>query len=289
MAERIVGEKPGDQWIKIGDLSWFLREAKPIGESDRTPVLLLHGLVSQSYGWRHILPALAEQGFWAIAPDWIGCGFSSQPDRRDFAYTPDKFISALEELVAALELSHFSLVIQGFLGSVGLQYALKHPDQIDRVMILNAPIAPTAKLPWKLKQLGIPFVGDMMTQDPLLVDRTLEGGGGYRVEDADLDIYRRPFLRSSDAGRALLTTIQNLQLPQVTAEIATGFQAWTKPVLLAWGDRDPWLPVAMAEEFAKSLPDGELVLLEQVGHYPQEDWHEKVSAALIPFLRRQVL
>ncbi|MBL1175670.1 alpha/beta fold hydrolase [Pantanalinema sp. GBBB05] len=289
MAERIVGEKPGEQWLKIGDLSWFFREAKPIEDRDRTPVVLLHGLVSQSYGWRHILPALADQGFWAIAPDWIGCGFSAQPDRRDFAYTPERFISALEELFAALELPHFSLVVQGFLGSVGLQYALRHPDQIDRIMILNAPLSPTAKLPWKIKQLGIPFVGDMMTQDPLLVDRTLEGGGGYRVEDADLDIYRRPFLRSSDAGRALLTTIQKLQLPQVTAEIATGFQQWTKPVLVAWGDRDPWLPIAIAEDFVRSLPDGELVILEEVGHYPQEDWHEKVTEALIPFLRRQAL
>lgn len=287
--ERILGDKPGENWLKIGDLSWFYREAKPIGESDRTPVVLLHGLVSQSYGWRHILPALAEQGFWAIAPDWIGCGFSAQPDRRDFAYTPERFISALEDLFVALELPRFSLVVQGFLGSVGLQYALRHPDQIDRVMILNAPLSTTAKLPWKLKQLGIPFVGDMMTQDPLLVDRTLEGGGGYRVEDADLDIYRRPFLRSSDAGRALLTTIQNLQLPQVTAEIETGFQEWPKPVLVAWGDRDPWLPMTIAEAFVRSLPDGELVILEEVGHYPQEDWHEKVSEALIPFLRRQAL
>ena len=35
--------------------------------------------------------------------------------------------------------------------------------------------------------LGWPFVGDMMTQDPLLVDRTLEGGGPYQVADDDLE------------------------------------------------------------------------------------------------------
>lgn len=278
-----------ENWIEVGNLTWFYREAEPIGRTDRSPVVLLHGIPAQSYSWRDVLPALAKHGFRAIAPDWIGSGFSAQPDRRDFAYTPDAFLQALEQFLKTLELERFSLVVQGFLGSVGLQYALRHPEQIDRLAILNTPLTSTAKLPWKIWQLGIPLVGDMLTQDPLLVDRTLEGGGGYRVEDKDLDIYRRPFLRSSDAGRALLTTIQRLQLKQVTAEIETGFQQWNRPTLVAWGMRDPWLPLAMAQKFSGTLTDGELVELAEVGHYPQEDWHEKVSDVLLPFLRRQAL
>jgi len=275
-----------EKGIQAGKFEWFYREAKPLGEP-KAIVVLLHGLVCQSYGWRNVLPALAAQGFWAIAPDWLGHGFSERPDRRDFPYTPDAFITAFNDFLQAMEVAHCSLVVQGFLGSVGLQYALRHPDLIDRVAILNAPLTTTAKLPWKIKQLGIPLAGEMITQDPLLVDRTLEGGGGYRVEDADLDIYRRPFLQTSDSGRALFATVQNLQLKNVTAEIEAGFQAWKKPVLVAWGDRDPWLSMAIAEAFVDQLPDGELVKLEEVGHYPQEDWHEKVNDALIPFLRRQ--
>ncbi|MBW4469649.1 MAG: alpha/beta fold hydrolase [Stenomitos rutilans HA7619-LM2] len=279
----------GDNWIEVGDLTWFYREAVPLGKTTRSPVLLLHGLPSQSYGWRELLPVLAKQGFRAIAPDWIGSGFSAQPDRRDFAYTPAAYLQALEAFLKAMALERFSLVVQGFLGSVGLQYALRHPDQIDRLAILNTPLTTAARLPWKMRQLGLPLIGDMMTQDPLLVDRTLEGGGGYRVEDDDLDVYRRPFLRSSDAGRALLATIQNLQLSQVTAELETGFQQWQHPTLIAWGSRDPWLSLEVAKQVAESLPNAEWVELEEVGHYPQEDWHEKVSDALLPFLRRQLV
>lgn len=274
------------QVIKAGKFEWFYREAKPRGEV-RSPVILLHGLVSQSYGWRNVLPALAEYGFWAIAPDWLGSGFSEKPDRRDFSYQPAVFVAALAEFLQALEIEQCSLVVQGFLGSVGLQYALQNPERVERIAILNSPITTAAKLPWKIQQLGIPLVGDMLTQDPILVDRTLEGGGGYRVEDEDLDIYRRPFLQSSDVGRALLATIQNLQLKTVTAEIEAGFQKWTKSVLVAWGDRDPWLPIAIAQSFVQTVPDAELVVLEEVGHYPQEDWHEKVNEALLTFLRRQ--
>jgi pimeloyl-ACP methyl ester carboxylesterase len=274
--------------LDINGIKWFYRKAEPMNPPEKPPVVLLHGLPSQSYGWRKVLPALADRGFRAIAPDWPGFGFSDKPDRRTFRYTPDAYIQALADFLAALELSRVYLVVQGFLGSVGLQYALRHRDRIERLAIFNAPIASTARVPWKIKQLGVPLLGEMLTQDPLLVDRTLEGGGGYRVEDADLDVYRRPFLKSSDAGRSLFAVVQNLQLPTVTAEIEAGLKTWTAPTLLAWGMNDPWLPFAMAEATAQGLPHVELVKLEEVGHYPQEDWHEKVNEALIDFLRQQM-
>ncbi|PSB20094.1 hydrolase [Phormidesmis priestleyi ULC007] len=276
-----------ENWVEVGSLGWFYREADPIGRTDRSPVLLLHGLISQSYSWRDVMPALAEQGFRTIAPDWIGCGFSDKPDRRDFAYTPEVLLNALEAFINTVELKKFSLVAQGFLGSVGIQYALRHPQQVERLAILNAPISQTVKLPWKLKQMSIPLVGDMLTQNPLLVDRILEGAGGYRITDRDMDVYRRPWIKSSDAGRALMATLQNLQLPQVTAEIETGLTQWNQPLLLAWGVRDPWLPMAIAQTISQFHKTAEFVALEEVGHYPQEDWHEKVSDSLVTFLRRR--
>lgn len=278
-----------EQRLKVGNLEWFYREAIPFNETDKTPVLLLHGLPAQSYSWREILPALSEQGIRAIAPDWIGSGFSAKPDKRDFPYTPNAFIEALSSFIEALSLNRFSLVVQGFLGTAGLQYALRHPEKIERLAILNAPIFTGAKVPWKIKQLGLPLIGEMMTQDPLLVDRTLEGGGKYQIPDKDLDIYRAPFLKSSAAGRSLFTTVQKLELAQVSAEIASGFTNWTQPIQIIWGVNDPWLPVSQAETFAQSLKTAEIVRLTEVGHYPQEDWPEKVNEALIPFLRRQIL
>lgn len=274
-----------EKTIKIGSLEWFYREAEPIGRTDLLPVILLHGLVSQSYSWRNIMPALAQQGTRAIAPDWIGYGLSSKPEKKDFAYTPDAYIQALEDFIKALEIEKFSLVVQGFLGTVGLQYALRHPQQVANISILNAPISKTAKLPWKIQQMGLPLAGEMMTQDPLLVDRTLEGGSCYRIEDKDLDVYRKPFLKTSAAGRGLLATIRNLQLANVTEEIQSGFKEWKQPILLQWGVIDPWLSVDMAESFAKSIPDGELIKLNNVGHYAQEHYHETILQDLLPFVR----
>jgi pimeloyl-ACP methyl ester carboxylesterase len=278
-----------EQRIEVGSLQWFYREANPMNKSDKPPVLLLHGIPSQSYCWSEIMPDLAEKGFRAIAPDWIGSGFSAKPDKRDFAYTPDAFIEALANFLKKLEIERFYLVVQGFLGSVGLQYALRHPDQIERLAILNTPVSSTAKLPWKIQQLGLPLIGDMLTQDPILVDRTLEAGCRYQIEDKYLDVYRRPFLKSSDVGRSLLATVKNLQMKQSMAEIESGYANWKQPTLIFWGMKDPWLPFTQAEQFANSLKNVEVVKLEEGGHYPQEHWSGKLSEALLPFLRRQAL
>ncbi len=278
-----------EQIISVGTLKWFYREAKPANETDKPPVLLLHGLLSQSYSWTEVMASLSEQGFRAIAPDWIGSGFSDKPDRRDFAYTPDALIDALAGFIQTLQIQRCHLVVQGFLGSVGLQYALRYPESVDRVAILNAPVSADALLPWKIQQLGLPLVGDMMTQDPLVVDRTLEGGSGYPIDDKDLDVYRRPFLKSSDAGRSLLYTVRNFQLKQATAEIEAGFRGFPNPVLLLWGMADPWLSFTQAQNFAAALQNGEFVQLPEVGHYPQEHWSGKVSDSLLCFLRRQVV
>lgn len=274
---------------QIGDLQWVYREWLPERPNDKPPVVMLHGLVAQSYSWRDVMPALGEYGFRSIAPDWIGHGSSSKPDIRQFDYKPETYLRAFGDYIKALELDRFSLVVQGFLGVTGLLYAAQNPDKIDRLIILNTPLPPKAELPFPVKMMGWPFVGDMMTQDPLLVDRTLEGGGPYQVADKDLDVYRRPFLKSSDVGRSLMWTIRAMKMAQIMEQVAQDFAKWSRPTLVAWGISDPWLSADTAKAFAQDLDDGEYTELTEVGHYAQEDWAEKVSEVLVPFLRQQEL
>ncbi|MGF1523097.1 MAG: alpha/beta fold hydrolase [Leptolyngbyaceae cyanobacterium] len=276
-----------EQRLEVGDLEWFYREAKPLRESaDRLPVVFLHGLVSQSYSWREVMPAVAEQGFRAIAPDWIGHGFSSRPEKRDFAYTADAFVKAFEDFLTALSVEQIHLIVQGFLGVYGVLYAVRNPQRIARLVIVNTPLSPEVKLPGALSRMKLPLAGEMMTQDPLLVDRTLEGGGPYQVNDEDLTVYRKPFLTTSAAGRALLATLRSFKLSATTEEIFQELKQWQSMTLLVWGTADPWLPTALAETWANTIPNAEFSKLEQVGHYAQEDWAEKVTEVIVPFLRR---
>ncbi|WP_107666680.1 alpha/beta fold hydrolase [Cyanothece sp. BG0011] len=278
-----------EQLITVGSVEWFYREVIPTNSNNKPPVILVHGLPSHSYTWRRVMENLGERGFTAIAPDWLGSGFSAKPDKRDFAYTPAAYAKAFGEFLKALELQKVSLVMQGFLASVALEYAFNHADTIERLIILNTPLSPDVKLPWLMQQWTIPFMGDMVTQDPLLVDRTLEKGSGFVIEDKDLDIFRQPYLKSSAVGRALLTTTKNLKLSQTLKDIETKFSSWQVPTLILWGMADPWLSADIPEKLAANASNIEMMKLEEAKHYPQEHWPKEVSEEIITFLRRQVV
>ncbi len=274
--------------LKVGTLEWFYGELSPTGWEDSQTAILLHGLPAQSLMWTGLIPPLAENGIRSIAPDWIGFGNSSKPEKRDFTYTPDAFLNAFGELIESLSLDRFSLVVQGFLGTVGIQYALRNPDRVNKLIILNAPLTTGIKLPWQLQQLGLPVAGEMLTQDPLSVERTLEAGCKHVIEDQYLEAYRKPYLKSSAPGRALLATIRNLRLADTLTEISTGLPTLDIPIQVVWGAADSWLELAQAEACVKSLKQGELITLPTAAHYPQEHWYAEMKAPIIQFLRRQL-
>ena len=273
--------------IKVGSLEWSYRELSPVDCEHPQTAILLHGLPAQSLSWKGLIPPLAANGIRTIAPDWIGFGNSSKPERRDFAYTPDAFVTAFAQMMDSLSLDRVSLVVQGFLGTVGIQYAIRYPERVEKLAILNAPLTAGVKLPWQFQQLGLPVAGEMLTQDPLSVERTLEAGCKSVIEDQYLEIYRKPYLKSSAPGRSLLATIRNLKLAASLAEISTGLPKLEIPIQILWGINDPWLDLAPAQACVTALKHGELVTLPTAAHYPQEHWYAEINRSLIPFLRRQ--
>ncbi|MEO1672633.1 MAG: alpha/beta fold hydrolase [Cyanobacteria bacterium J06631_2] len=272
--------------VQAGKYQWFYRQTEV--ESDRTPNLFLNGLPSHSYTWQKLMSLLVEEDIPSIAPDWIGSGFSDKPGKRDFPYTPEAYLASLEEFIEAVKLEKFYLVVQGFLGSVGIQYALQNSDRLAGLIILNTPITSGAKLPWSMKQMTFPVVGDMMTQDPLLVDRTIEKGSGFVIEDDDLNILRKPFLQSSDVGRALMMTLKQLQLDTVTQAIETGLQEWSKPTLIIWGTADSWLDTDAVKQLVAANDELTLAELSEAKHYPQEHWASDIAGEIVQFFRRKV-
>lgn len=96
-------------------------------------------------------------------------------------------------------------------------------------------------------------------------------------------MYRLPYLASSGPGFALLEAARKVNFKDISSRIAAGFSSgsWDKPVLVAWGISDKYLPQSVAEEFQKGNPSVvKLQVIEGAGHMPQEDWPEKVVDAL---------
>ncbi|XP_054780116.1 uncharacterized protein LOC129287876 isoform X2 [Prosopis cineraria] len=249
-------------YIKSGKLRWFVRETGS-AESRRGTIVFLHGAPTQSFSYRVVMSQLADAGFHCFAPDWIGFGFSDKPQPGyGFDYSEKEFHEELDKLLEVLGVkSPFFLVVQGFVvGSYGLTWVLKNSSKISKLAILNSPLTVSSPIPKLFQQLRIPLFGEFTCQNAIMAERFIEA--------------------------ALLEAARKADFKGSFSEIATGFAAerWDKPVLLAWGLSDKYLPQSVAEEFQKGNPEQvTLKLIEGAGHMPQEDWPEKVVDALRVF------
>lgn len=276
-------------YIKSGKFRWFVRETGS-PESRRGTIVFLHGAPTQSYSYRVVMSEMSNVGFRCLAPDWIGFGFSDKPQPGyGFNYTEKEFHEEFDKLLNVLGVtSPFFLVVQGFLvGSFGLTWALKNPSQISKLAILNSPLTASSPVPGLFQQLRIPLFGEFTCQNAVMAERFIEAGSAYVLKVEKADVYRLPYLSSGGPGFALLEAARKANFQQTATQIASGFSSgsWDKPIMLAWGVSDKYLPQSVAEEFQKGNPSMiKLKLIEGAGHMPQEDWPEKVVEALRMFL-----
>ncbi|XVE91275.1 hypothetical protein DITRI_Ditri20bG0140500 [Diplodiscus trichospermus] len=265
-------------YIKSGKLRWFVRETGS-PQSRRGTVVFLHGAPTQSYSYRVVMSQMSDAGFHCFAPDWIGFGFSDKPQPGyGFDYTEKEFQEELDKLLD---------VLGGFLvGSYGLTWALKNPSKISKLTILNTPLTVSSPIPGLFQKLRIPLYGEFTSQNAVMAERFIEAGSPYVLKLEKADVYRLPYLASSGPGFALLEAARKINFRDISSQIAGGFTSgrWDKPILIAWGIADKYLPQSVAEEFQKGNPNSvELKLIEGAGHMPQEDWPEKVVDALRVF------
>ncbi|KAK3143561.1 hypothetical protein QOZ80_4AG0301880 [Eleusine coracana subsp. coracana] len=276
-------------YVRAGEFRWFVRET---GSPDarRGTIVFIHGAPTSSFSYRMVMSQMADAGYHCFAPDWIGFGFSEMPQTGyGFDFKEEEFHKAFDDLIGTLNITEpFFLVVQGFLvGSYGLTWALKNSSKILKLAILNSPLTVSSPLPGVFQQLRLPFVGEFTCQNAVLAERFIEAGSPYVLKLEKADVYRLPYLSSGAPGFALLETARKAKLQDVLSRISAGFSSnsWEKPILLAWGISDKYLPVSIAEEFKKGNPGVvKLEAIEGAGHMPQEDWPEKVVKALTYFL-----
>ncbi|CAK9205618.1 unnamed protein product [Sphagnum troendelagicum] len=275
-------------YVRAGEFHWFVRETGP-AKSNKGTVIFLHGAPTQSYSYRVVLTQMAKAGYHCYAPDWLGFGFSEKPQPDyDFSYTEDAYHEEFDKLLTRLKIeSPFFLVTQGFVvGSYGLTWALKNPSRVSKLVALNTPLTTSTPLPGIFQQLRFPLVGEFTCQNAILPERFVEAGSPYVLEIDDADVYRLPYLDSSDPGFSLLAATRKAALKDMMTQIAQGFSStnWKVPTMVAWGESDKHLPKSEAENFVKTNPDIiKSVMLAGAGHLPQEDWPEKVVEALNRF------
>ena len=127
---------PAPRTVKTNGLDMAVYE-----QGQGPPVVLLHGFPELAYSWRHQLPALADAGFRAIAPDQRGYGRTTAPADVS-AYRVSELIADVHGLLDALGLEGAAFVGHDWGALLLWQMAMLAPDRIDSLAILNIPHYP---------------------------------------------------------------------------------------------------------------------------------------------------
>lgn len=108
-----------------------------LDEGEGDPILMLHGLPTQAFMWRRVIPSVAEEGR-VIAPDLINFGLSDKTD----PLSPGEQIPYVEALVDELGLENVTLVLHDWGVPIGLAYAAAHQDNVKAVVFFEGPFGP---------------------------------------------------------------------------------------------------------------------------------------------------
>jgi pimeloyl-ACP methyl ester carboxylesterase len=249
------------------------------------PAVYLHGHPTHSEDW---LPFLERIGGPALAPDLPGWGFSERPE--GFDYSMHGLARFVGRFLDALEVDECSLVLHDW-GAVGLIEAQRRPARVRRLVLMNAvPLLPGYRWHWVARYMWrVPVVGELSNLTAtkpalrLLSRQSTPRPGPMPDEFIEMALRaRRPgtwpeslaLYRSADPDRL---EAAGEQLGRIEC-----------PALVAWGTRDPYLPVGFARAYAERLPRAELLELDDAGHWPwldRPDLIDRVDRFLHPEVR----
>jgi haloalkane dehalogenase len=255
-----------------------------VDEGAGDPVVLFHGEPTWAYLYRKMIPPLAEAGYRVIAPDYPGFGRSDKPDDRSW-YTYDRHVHHVSEVLAGLDLSGITVVVQDWGGPIGLRWAVENWNRVDHLVILN-----TGLFAGQVNEAFMAWRNFAERNPDLPVGFIIQSATATEVSDEVLRAYEAPWPDArSKAGVAqfplLVPTRESDPGVKEMNAVRTRLAGWKKPALVCFSDSDPIFPPKAGQRFVDLIPGAqELCVIERAAHFLQEDRGEQIAARILEFL-----
>lgn len=249
-------------------------------------IVLLHGFPDNHHLYDRVLPYLGDRR--VVTFDFLGWGESDKPD--DHAYTHDAQIAEIGRVVDALGIDRVILVAHDASGPAAIDWALRHPERVERLVLLNTyySLMPSLRPPeaiWLFSTPGVRSVARWFASrfgDGLF--RRLyhwQVGRFFRdptVRDAFLPVLYEQFERQPSAQRAFFGLNEDL-LPALRerAQRTDELRHFDRPVRIFFGGADPYLNSNVARELACLFPRASLQVIPGARHFVQMDEPERVA------------
>jgi pimeloyl-ACP methyl ester carboxylesterase len=220
------------------------------------PLIFLHDWVGS---WRYWITSMqaASIGFRTYALDFWGFGDSA---KNSTYYTLDQQVALVSEFHQQMGIGRIALIGHGLGAIVALQFAMRNPDFIDRVMTIGLPYGENAIHPRIRSASPVELADWLLGRSP--------SAEAARVEAPKSD----PL-----AIMLSLIDLQNIDLAALPYKLAT-------PSLFVHGQNDPLIEIPKIEQFAALPEQAHNVLFEQSGHFPMLDEPSKFNRLLADFL-----
>jgi pimeloyl-ACP methyl ester carboxylesterase len=259
-------------------------EAGPQDASEA--VVFVHGNPGSSSDWTALVEAAGELGR-AVAVDMPGFGRAPAPS--GFDYHVSSYADFLQRAIGELGIERVHLVVHDFGGPFGLYWGIQHPDAWQSVVLVNIGVMPGYEWHSMAKRWRTPVVGELVqawiprSAWRRAMQKSSPRGLPPEFVEKMYDDYDR------DTRRTVLKLYRATPDPgRTAAELGAAIAPLHKPALVVWGAADPFIGVEYAERQREFFDVQDVVILEESGHWPFQDDPQRVEAAIMPFLRRQL-
>ena len=268
------------------------------GDKSAQPVLLLSGNPTWGFLYRDFVGPLTTAGYRAIAPDWVGAGYSDHP-RDDRALTFAHHIADLVSFMDQLKLRSFVVVGQDWGGPQGVGAALQRIERLAALVLMNTWLftgnvgkfhtSPRPWTTWHAPLAGRFFMDrhkvlsqhgpSVLTKRGMSEDEARAYHHVFEEPGSDAVVLTWPRtipLVEGDRGWQDMTYIQS-RLPEL-ADV---------PIRLLWAPEDNVFPIEYANRLKELLPHAEgPELFDKAAHFLQDDRGPDLAKAIVRFLDR---
>jgi haloalkane dehalogenase len=258
---------------------------------------MVHGNPSWSFYYRNLVLTLRDR-YRCIVPDHIGCGFSDKPGDDHYDYTLARRVDDLERLLERLEIrENITLVVHDWGGMIGMAYAVRHPERIKRLVILNTGAfhLPKSKpFPLALRICRDTPIGTLLVRgfNAFSLAASYVGCKRNPMNVELRALYQLPY-DSWQHRIATLRFVQDIPLKpgdrayDLVSAVADGIHQFRNlPMLICWGELDFVFDRHFLAEWHQRFPDAEIHRFPDCGHYILEDAKEEVVLLISAFLDR---
>jgi 2-hydroxymuconate-semialdehyde hydrolase len=246
-------------------------------------VVLIHGSgpgVSAWANWRLTLPALSER-FRVLAPDVLGFGYTERP--RDTRYDLDTWTGHLVGFLDAVGLERVSVVGNSFGGALALSLVTRHPERVDRLVLMGSVGVPFDLTPGLDAVWGFePSLGNMRTLlEVFAYDRTLVNDDLTRLR---LEAATRPGVQ--EAYRAMFPAPRQAGVDALSVDEAL-IRSLQQQTLIVHGREDRVIPLSSSIRLHELIDDSQLHVFGRSGHWVQIEHADAFNRLVADFLDPQ--